>query len=350
MNIPTHLKRYRRMKKISTLIALAFAVSPLMAQFSMSASDVPQLGDYQYFTKCDTTGITGGPSGAGQTWDYSAVIPLGGAVTVTYGAPSGHPNAATFPGSNLVQSYIGFYKFFNATTDSLELTGERSVANTPCAYVKKPSLYIYPMNFGYMHSDSATGTYADGFISSVDRKGMYTVEFDGSGTLITPFATYNNVNRLRTLGVFRDSSWTGAAESDVLLLRYEWYVQGTRTPRMIVTYTSVSINAGPPQVGKDVWYADHNIGIADGQADFGMLVSPNPAQGRALVHYNLPASNDVSLTLLNSAGQTVRVVRDGFQASGLNAAQIDLQGLASGLYLVRLQSGDQAQTSRLVVQ
>jgi Secretion system C-terminal sorting domain len=338
------------MKKISTLIALAFAASPLLAQFSMSAGDVPQSGDNQYFTRCDTTGISAGSPGTGQTWDFSAVVPQGAGVTVNYGAPSGHPNGATFPGSNLVQSYVGFYKFFNATTDSLELTGERSVANTPCPYVKTPTLYIYPMNFGYMHSDSATGTYADGFISSVNRKGTYTVEFDGSGTLITPFATYNNVNRIRTLGVFRDSSWTGAAESDVLLLRYEWYVQGTRTPRMIVTFTSVSINAGPPQIGKDVWYADQNIGLADGQGDFGMTVSPNPAKGQASVRYQLPASDEVSLTLLNSAGQTVRVIRDGFQASGDNAAQIDLQGLASGLYLIRLQAGDQAQTSRLVVQ
>lgn len=338
------------MKKISTLIALALAASPLLAQYTMSASDFPQSGDYQYFTKCDTTGITPGPNGTGQTWDFSGVVPQGAGVTVTYGAPASHPNGASFPGSNLVQSYIGFYKFFNATTDSLELVGERSVANTPCPYVKKPSLYIYPMNFGYLHSDSATGTYADGFISSVDRKGTYTVEFDGSGTLITPFGTYNNVNRIATIGTFRDSSWTGAAESDVLLGRYEWYVQGNTKPRMILTYTSVSINGGPPQVGKDVWYADQNIAITEGQANFRMTVSPNPASGQAKVAYHLPSSGEVSLTLMNAAGQTVRSLSKGLQAEGVNASLIDLHDLASGLYLLRLQVDGQAQTTRIVVE
>lgn len=338
------------MKKISTLIALAFAASPLLAQFTMTAADVPQLGDYQYYTKCDTTGITEGPAGTGQTWNFASVTPLGGGVTVNYGAPGGHPNGGSFPTSNIAQSYTGFYKFFNASADSLELVGERSVANTPCAYVKKPTLYIYPMNFGYTHSDSATGTYADGFISSVDRKGMYYVEFDGSGSLVTPFATYNNVNRIRTLGVFRDSSWTGAAESDILLLRYEWYEQGNTKPRMIVTFTSVTINGGAPQLGKDVWYADQNTGIADGQANFSMTVSPNPAAGQAKVAYHLPEAGEVSLTLLNSAGQTVRELRNGAQAQGVNVSEIDLQDLASGLYLLRLQVGEKAQTTRLVVQ
>jgi hypothetical protein len=337
------------MKKISTLIALAFAATPLLAQFSMSASDLPASGNSQYYTRCDTTGIMAGNPGTGQTWDFSSVTPSGN-ITVTYGLPSSHPNGGTMTGSNMVHSYVGFYKFYNSNADSLEMVGERSVANTPLTYVKRPTMYRYPMNFGYTSTDSATGIYADGFISSVDRKGNYTVDFDGSGTLITPFATYNNVNRIRTLGVFRDSSWTGAAESDVLLLRYEWYASGSSTPRMVVTFTSVSINAGPPQLGKDVWYADTPNSVRDGQSDFGLQISPNPAQGQANVRYSLPESGEVSLTLLNSAGQVVRVVRGGIQAQGVNASTFDLQDLSAGLYLLRLQVGDNAQTSRVVIQ
>lgn len=336
------------MKKTITLIALAFASLPLLGQFSMSASDLPQVGNSQYYTVCDTNGVDAGSAGTGQTWSYTALTPTGN-TTVTYGLPNSHPSGSNFPSATMVQFTPAMYKFYAGNADSVVLEGERSIANTAVIYAEKPTLYVFPMTFGYLKSDSAKGTYPDGFISSVDRKGMYTVEFDGSGTLTTPYMTYNNVNRIKTVGVFRDSSWTGAAESDVVTLRYEWYQQGTTTPQMVINYTEVTINGGAPQRGKDVWYADNGVGVNDPAATLSLTVSPNPASEFANVMYALPTAEAVRIEVLNTVGQVVRVAHEGMEAQGFNTHVMPLEGLSAGMYFVRVKAGELVQIEKFMV-
>ena len=48
--------------------------------------------------------------------------------------------------------------------------------------------------------------------------------------------------------------------------------------------------------------------------------------------------------------ETVRQLAPARQAAGAQAQNLSLQGLAPGVYLVRLQAGEQTQTARLLVQ
>jgi len=84
-------------------------------------------------------------------------------------------------------------------------------------------------------------------------------------------------------------------------------------------------------------------------AAFGLSLAPNPAAGTTTITYSLPTAATASLTVQNLLGQTIRQLAPARQAAGIQSRSLPLQGLAPGVYLVRLQAGDLTQTTRLLV-
>ena len=82
---------------------------------------------------------------------------------------------------------------------------------------------------------------------------------------------------------------------------------------------------------------------------FKLSLVPNPAAGTTTVAYELPTGTTATIAVQNLLGQTIRQLAPARQAAGAQAQALSLQGLAPGVYLVKLQAGDQAQTARLLV-
>ena len=77
---------------------------------------------------------------------------------------------------------------------------------------------------------------------------------------------------------------------------------------------------------------------------------PNPAQGRVRLGVGpLPGVGQVQATLLNALGQTVREFAVPLGAAGADA-ELDVRGLATGVYALRLVGGSQRFTQRLVLE
>ncbi|KUG07313.1 alpha-amylase family glycosyl hydrolase [Solirubrum puertoriconensis] len=86
-------------------------------------------------------------------------------------------------------------------------------------------------------------------------------------------------------------------------------------------------------------------------AAIGLTVAPNPASSRATVRFTLPSAAPVQVTVHNIIGREVRrVALPGRQAAGAVEVGVPLAGLAPGVYLVKVQAGATAATTRLVVQ
>ena len=85
-------------------------------------------------------------------------------------------------------------------------------------------------------------------------------------------------------------------------------------------------------------------------ASFGLSLAPNPATGTTAVAYELPAAATATLQVQSLLGQTVRQLAPVRQAAGTQTQALPLQGLAPGVYLVKLTAGDLTQTTRLLVQ
>lgn len=67
---------------------------------------------------------------------------------------------------------------------------------------------------------------------------------------------------------------------------------------------------------------------------FGLSVYPNPMGDRSLVRYNLPTEGRVTFCIYDLLGNTVQAVELGVQSLGQH--EIELSGLASGIYMGRL--------------
>jgi hypothetical protein len=73
---------------------------------------------------------------------------------------------------------------------------------------------------------------------------------------------------------------------------------------------------------------------------------PNPARGVALVRFSLPEEGPAELLVYDVAGRVVSRNADVLPAG---RHQIELEGLAAGVYLVRLSAGNLTATERFVV-
>ena len=76
---------------------------------------------------------------------------------------------------------------------------------------------------------------------------------------------------------------------------------------------------------------------------------PNPATGWSKLTYTVQDAAQVKVELLNTLGQNVSTVFEGFLNSGVHTSNLDLRNLSAGVYLVKLSAGDQTVTRRIMV-
>lgn len=130
----------------------------------------------------------------------------------------------------------------------------------------------------------------------------------------------------------------------------------------ITTFTvpaTVSFNSGYTQLTNSMhWYAANVFtvapvvtGINENNATpvSALSIYPNPAKNEAFVNVTLTNSSNLSVYVLNALGQIVKSNSlQGF--AGANTLNVDLQGLNSGVYFVKVSDGNHASTTKLIVQ
>jgi hypothetical protein len=80
-----------------------------------------------------------------------------------------------------------------------------------------------------------------------------------------------------------------------------------------------------------------------------VLASPNPFANSTTIDFSLSQSDRYSVTLYDSKGRRIRVIRQGWAEAGVhNTIRIDGTHLASGLYFVKIQTGWYIQTLKLL--
>ena len=76
---------------------------------------------------------------------------------------------------------------------------------------------------------------------------------------------------------------------------------------------------------------------------------PNPTRSVSRVAFTLAEAGAVRLSVVDLLGREVAVLADGDRAAGAHEAALDTARLASGVYVVRLQTGDTVASQRLTV-
>ena len=91
--------------------------------------------------------------------------------------------------------------------------------------------------------------------------------------------------------------------------------------------------------------ADHAPDAASGI----LALAPNPARQLATVRYALAAPGEARVEVLDGLGRRVALLREGHQFAGEHTASLRTDGLAPGLYLVRLVTDGGVDVQRLSV-
>ena len=75
---------------------------------------------------------------------------------------------------------------------------------------------------------------------------------------------------------------------------------------------------------------------------------PNPVEGQATIRYAVPDRQDVRIALYDMLGRRVQMVTEG-PAEGRTEQVLDVSGLASGTYFLRMQTDSHTETQRVTV-
>jgi hypothetical protein len=112
----------------------------------------------------------------------------------------------------------------------------------------------------------------------------------------------------------------------------------SRTPVPGDVYTFMPINLLPVETAGEL------------PSGFALLQNyPNPFNPSTTIRYGLPSRSHVTLTVFNTLGQRVATLVEGEQEAGYHEAVFDASGLASSVYLYRLQAGNQVESRKMIL-
>ena len=90
------------------------------------------------------------------------------------------------------------------------------------------------------------------------------------------------------------------------------------------------------------------VGIEEQNAAAALQLFPNPANGTLNISFNDSYGNDSYFELMNVTGQVVR--RDFLRQNSAGSQQVDLAGIAPGVYVFALHANGQTVELKVVVQ
>lgn len=112
------------------------------------------------------------------------------------------------------------------------------------------------------------------------------------------------------------------------------------------------VNVFQSGTGK-VWVVENrNVVSIEDDAATGLAlrpVQPNPTSGTATVSFGLEAATDVRVAVYDVLGREVSVLEDGARAAGSHTVSVEIAGLPSGVYVVRLEGAGAALAQRFTV-
>jgi len=98
----------------------------------------------------------------------------------------------------------------------------------------------------------------------------------------------------------------------------------------------------------DGYVARGGGGVAMARAEVRPDISPNPFRGGTTVSYTLPNTGPVRVDVFDVAGRRVATLVDAFQDAGRYSETLSLDGRASGVYFVRVQTQYGATTTKAI--
>lgn len=336
------------MKKIYLSILSMSFVFVANAQVTLTkAFNEPVIGDVSYATEFDSVSVMPNTIGTNQTWDFSSLVSNTTPNVLTYTTVASTANGANYPTATFAEDDGGgTVTYYKATATQLELVGvvspafDLSFSNTAIAAV-------WPVSYGYSNSDTFSGSASSGTMTG-NNSGNMNVSATGTGTLMLPDGVVlNNVLQVKTTQTANVSLMFGFVTATVVTTLYDYYEPTQKFPALSINYTDIQ---GALTSNFTVIKVNGNYvtGVKDLNNSIGLSVYPNPAKGFVSVALANKNNSEVSVEFYNNLGVLVKLENLGSD-SNINS-KVNIENLASGVYVVKTTVGDKTSTKKLIVQ
>jgi len=81
----------------------------------------------------------------------------------------------------------------------------------------------------------------------------------------------------------------------------------------------------------------------------GLQLAPNPSSGTTYANFNVLADGNVTISVVDNAGRVLRTTQSNV-AKGNQHIAVDTKGLATGIYIIKVQSSNSLMHAQLVVE
>lgn len=330
------------MKK--TLLSLSILLSLGASAQLTQANHAPTVGFKYDLLQCDTTGVTGGMSGAGATWNFTAIAtttaPLA-SYTTAVASNTAYPSADISVSASATD--IAYYK--SSATALNYYGGDVSfgIANGTLIY-NNPAIYAaYPMALNTSTTSTPSGsiivlgnTGAIGGTVTAKADGTGTLNLDAPGAAAgTTLKSFTNVTRVKTNENLSGNVTISGFPITFTITRvnYDYYdVNASRASLLSISNNTIVLSsiAGPTvNVVKNVTVQlDYNVvGINEAQkASIQLSVYPNPAA--TVINFATTSTEATKVIAYDVTGKIVTT-----EVLEMGHAKMNLTNLSNGIYI-----------------
>ncbi|MFK7920384.1 MAG: T9SS type A sorting domain-containing protein [Bacteroidia bacterium] len=356
------------MKTFLSLLACLALTSTLWSQATINGNTVLTIGE-SVPVNLGLDYWNPGPSGANQTWDFSAV---GHNQTWDWRFydPSETVFADSFPSANMafalpIENSPESWSYYRFANDSLHYLGSASILSPTDStgfyqiLEQDPELeLVFPFTYGTSVSDQAQGVQwvnAGSLTFEQTRDKITTRSVDAYGSLTTPYGTFNNVLRVRTTESIADTLRTIVpVASSQEIVRYTWYSADERYVLMQMDSIAVMSFGMPVDINHAHMFRSGEIMTSLEEdrlaAKLALKAFPNPSRERLTVAFTLDQFEPVSICLRNIIGQELLHEDLDYPSIGERQHPLDVSTLGPGYYLLSVQTSQGTASLKVQIQ
>jgi|GEM_PF-3591203 len=339
------------MKRSFFLCLMSLAALPCLvfAQPVLDQSLLPGNGDVAYIYYTDTTGVSEGPGGAAQTWDFSQMtVHQSGYMLGSFIEVGSTPYHSYYPSANLCYFVpVDGYNYYETGADSLELLGQAMDAEK-FIYSDSQVMFTFPFTYNSQLADTFNASAIVGS-DTIYRNGSTTVTADGYGELLLPSGNFTSTLRVCSDITFIQKD--AGTSYTINLKQYHWYDGTSFLPVFSINHVSVFHADTLVSQKKVINVLNYSPAFIGEQHNWPLEVTmyPNPAVDYFEVRMDAPHTEEVILTLTDLEGKTVGAYPATPVTGGQLSRRIDVSALPRGVYLVTARSGRHVAAGKIVL-
>lgn len=347
---------------IASFILMSF---PVKGQITVTSADLPVIGNMVVNAVDTITPVSPGNAGINQVWDFSNLV-ASRYDTILYLSPQEGVNYQNYPEASILYDAKNWDSgndgsipllangFAKHNTDGMWLEGmEYQIGflagftlNVHVKYISEYRMVPLPLNYGdhlvqEVHYEAHSATWFSGIMvdssKSVHNVNI-TTDVDASGTLITPYNTFQ-VIRLKevTVNHYIHYSWNGTGwevtdqGTDTDNPDYRWY---TNNFFEVGSYSGSGKSSGG---GFTFFKSETYVGQEDPVKQVSLAIHPNPATNII----NIQTTSTIEkIEIINLSGTIVQ--------SENNVTRIDIGKLQPGMYILKATSSKGVETGKFI--